>query len=709
MKNQLLETEIVEVPPVGDDGNPRPFSLSQLANIYATVAPLMSPSELTDFLNLTPDEQEAYLSGFGVNVMEWQKAKQAANSPQEQDQDGQNGEKPDDGLDHWVPVKRSKNSNGQQSDDESNKVYGDIQDEIDEAEQERKEAEQNAAEKNDNFGDEPQDVANNASSIADAASQMAQSAQTAADAAQKAADRADENASNSGTAKNAQAADEAQASADAAQDLADQAKRAAQKAQRAADEAKAAADAGNLDEAVEKAKEAYDAAKQAANKAKAAQINAQSAMNKSKQTESGASGSEESGMSGSKESGMSGSEENGASGSGENGEDGSQEGADGSQKGANGKQNSKGGSSKSQGDETGEGGMDDDGTDPELDEIDDSFDNNGEIEHDRPISTDIPYDGGDLLGLDEEMRQKCREMAERAGQPLDNEDYISPQEYASKKLEQVREGLKKGGSAGKGGGAGRGFGNSPIEIVDIIDNIFASKIDWRTQVQSFLTDKRPENKVPAWAKRRMGLDASHPFYRGRYLHPNEKFEEKKSGLVQVFFLVDSSGSMDQRCGDGRHVFDHIMSELIQLELTVKIKKSAYTSFNDGYTNRDDIVIWNLQDAHDEQSLIEKLRKPVVGGGTSVLKAIKSIQSFDDLYSTQFPWTLLVAVTDGYDDYDGLKDICEDPEQAEHMIWIVTTTTESHFESTKKALKEQGVPDEHIVFVDIIREWGAEVQ
>ena len=83
----------------------------------------------------------------------------------------------------------------------------------------------------------------------------------------------------------------------------------------------------------------------------------------------------------------------------------------------------------------------------------------------------------------------------------------------------------------------------------------------------------------------------------------------------------------------------------------------------------------------------------------------SIQQYDDVYSTQDPWTLLVVITDGGDNYNGLKDICEDYEQVEHMIWIITATGENWFNSKKTELMEQGVPEERILFVDINREWG----
>ena len=129
--------------------------------------------------------------------------------------------------------------------------------------------------------------------------------------------------------------------------------------------------------------------------------------------------------------------------------------------------------------------------------------------------------------------------------------------------------------------------------------------------------------------------------------------------------------MGVRCPDGIDIFEHIMSEMIQIELAVNIETSAFATFNTGAIHRDDIFEWTTDDANDEASLLDELKNkiPVAGGGTSAIDGIRSIQEYDDVYSTQDPWTLLVVITDGGDNYNGLKDICKDYEQVEHMIWM----------------------------------------
>ena len=730
--NPLNETDIYQVPPVDENGNVHMFSAEQLEAIYQIMKPLLSVEELQDFNNMSPEDQEQYLTGFGANIQEWQKAKEAANKPDE-DEDDPNMPPmtpPDDGLDHWTPAKKKKSkSQQQQNQQRMNPIYSDIQDELDQIEQETQQAQQNAQQSNSNNQDESnnaQDIANNANDIAESAQKMADAAQAAADAAQNAADQADENAQDSGDYNDIKNADKSQVSADAAQDLANEAQQAAERAKELAKDAQAAAEDGNLAEAERKAKEAYDAAKEAYNKTVAAKANAKDALNASKQTDptqggqGQQSGQGQNGSGGSPHVPQAGQSADGEFGDGEqdgDGEFGDGEFGDGEQDG----DDENGGSQSTQGGGAGMGGNgkrqnrqnshqqngqdeeDDAATDPTLSKVDNRFDQNGEIIHERPVNPDMPFDGSDFVANDEELREKCKEMAERAGQPLDADDYISPQEYATKKFQEFKESLKKWQQHSQPGSAG----NPPGYLEEVMDRLFATNIDWRDLVKEFMTDKSPGNKIDVWSKRRMGLPDTHPFHKGRYLHPYEDVEEKRSGIAQVFFLVDASGSMGVTAGDGVNIFEHIMSELIHLEIDVKIKRSAYATFNAGPIHRDDIFTWTYKDATDEDDLIKQFILPVANGGTSAIDGIRSIQEYDDIYSTDNPWTLLIVVTDGGDYYSGLKDICKDPEQVDHMLWIITAEGEDWFKKKIKELGEQGVPADHIVCVDINKEWGVD--
>ena len=695
----LNETDTYNVPPEDKNGNIQ-FSLPQLAAIYEVMKPLLNASELQDFNDMSPEEQEQYLTGFGANILEWKKAKEAANKPDngEDQSDMPSQQPPNDGLDHWLPAKKKKSNSGQQQNQKGNPIFSDIQDELDEAEKDAQKAQQDAVESNNQSADSsnPQDIANNAKSIARSAQEIADAAQNAADQAQNAADAADENAQQSGVSKDIRNADKSQVSADAAQDMADQAQAAANRAKQLAEEAQEAADNGDSLQAARKAKEAFDAAQEASNKTRAAQINAKDALRSSKQTDPNAGqestdqqGQGQQGGSQSKQAGSNQQNRGDESGEGENGGSDMSGQQSGQQQGG-------------QQDDEGEGDFDED-TDPTLQKVNNKFDQHGELIHKKPVNLDMPFDGNDFVANDKEMVEKCREMAERAGQPLDSDDYITPQEYATQKFQETRQALKKWQQHSQPGS----FGNSPYYLPEVMDKLFATEFDWRELVHDFMTDKSPEDVIDVWSKRRMGLPDTHPFHRGRYLHPYEDFEEKRSGIAQVFFLVDASGSMGVTAGDGINIFNHIMSELIQIEMDVKIKRSAYATFNAGHIYRDDIFTWTYQDAMDEESLMEEFHLPNAGGGTSAVEGIKSIQDYDDVYSTNDPWTLLIVVTDGGDYYSGLKDICKDPEQVEHMLWVITATGKEWFDAKIKELGEQGIPEDHIVCVDINKEWGVD--
>ena len=155
------------------------------------------------------------------------------------------------------------------------------------------------------------------------------------------------------------------------------------------------------------------------------------------------------------------------------------------------------------------------------------FDPNGEFTHEAPIGVDMPFDGNDFFGNNEEMRKKCREIAERAGQPLDEDDYQSPAEYATKKFQEAQNALRTWRPHGEPGKDG----NPPTFVLDVLKKLFATKFDWRFILEQFLTEKLPQGSKRTWAKRRMGLSSDHPLYKGRYLHPNTTHFDKPVGMT----------------------------------------------------------------------------------------------------------------------------------------------------------------------------------
>lgn len=608
---------------------------------------IMTTSELEEFNTFTEDEINEYIKGFIDNINEWRNAKESANNPQKGGDDTGGAPAPDDGLNHWKPVVYDNDN------DSSNNITDpmgtnivepdDIQKQIEEAEKKNKEAGENIKDK------DAKDMSESAQQAANAAREAANAAQEAADAAQHASNNVDAKAQKSGNSSDISKADEAQNAADAAQNAADEAQSAAEAAQDAADRAEEALRNGNNYAAADYANKAAKAAQTAVNKSKAAQLNARKALDKNRETEQHFGNPQD---------------------------------------GKNSKSN--------QGEYAHE---------PVLVSHEPSPNGNQVFNHDAPIDNYFPFDGNDFLDS-KELRDKCREIAERAGQPWYGDDFSDPITYGSKKYVEAQEIIDKLGQWDNQSPGS--VGNSPMRLKETMRRLFGTSIDWRTKLEEFMTDKTPIDKRDVWSKRRLGVKQDHPFYKGRYQRPRETFEEKRSGIVQVFFLVDASGSMHVRCGDGINVFEHIMSELIQIEKNVNIKRSAYASFSAGPIYRDDVTVWTDADAQDEQELVQQFELPVASGGTSVLDAINSLQSidFDDIYG---PETLLIVVTDGGDSYSGLKELCTDPDQVERMIWIITATGRDWFASRAKELMEQGVPYEHIICVDINTEWGAVIK
>ena len=89
----------------------------QFKELEKKVKKFLNAEELSKFNALSPDDQEQYLLGFYNNVIEWKNAKYSANQPNNdgEDNDGEGGgQKENDGLDHWRPVKPQKNKKDQQ-------------------------------------------------------------------------------------------------------------------------------------------------------------------------------------------------------------------------------------------------------------------------------------------------------------------------------------------------------------------------------------------------------------------------------------------------------------------------------------------------------------------------------------------------------------------------------------------------------------------
>lgn len=637
----------------------------------------MDSKEQTEYNNLSQDEKERYVQGFKDCIDEYVQVK---TNSQNNSGGQQNGEQaPEDGLDHWVSkqqeqeIQQQNRSQSKTNDVDLDNKTQDNKDSAQDANDSSNDASQASQEAmNERTADSAQKAANAAQNAANKANQAAKAAQETADAAQQLADIAKEQAEQSGkpedqdTANKAQkAADNAKQAAQESQEAANAAQDAANAAQEAADRAKNAEQNGNKAESQRAAQEAAQAAQEAANQTQTAgekSIETSSeALDAAKQVD--------------KQNGQSGQQDqNGQSGQSDQSSQSGQSGQD----DQSGQQNQSG--------KDGQDGQDDNITEePEIDM-------QGSMNDILNISNDLfPTNG---MSPQELMKK----IAEEAGQPLDADDFEDVIESQESKFNEVKGTLKSLG------GKGVGNGNSLLDLVNTITELFKTTLDWKSALKRLFNSLSKGDSTDVMAKRRMGVDPNHPLYKGRYLHPNEEPTEKVDGLVQVFFLIDNSGSMGHDTASGKKHLAHLFSEIIELEKKTNIKKSAIAYFAAGPIQKSQIRTWTDKEIKNVKKLLdEKInrQKGDNSGGTSVNVALDSIMQLGKpYYNKNKPATLLIVVTDGYDSFEVFKNLS--PVQKFSTIFIVMNTG-NYLEDTRKALIDCGIKKNHILLADT-KEW-----
>lgn len=616
----------------------------------------MDSKEQTEYNNLSQDEKEKYVQGFKDCIDEYVQVK---TNSQNNSSGQQNGKQlPKDGLDHWVSkqqeqeIQQQNSSQSKTNDVDLDNKTQDNKDSAQDANDSSNDASQASQEAmNERTADSAQKAANAAQNAANKANQAAEAAQETADAAQQLADIAKEQAEQSGKPEDQDAANKAQKAADNAkqsaqesQEAANAAQDAANAAQEAADRAKNAEQNGNKAESQRAAQEAAQEAQEAANQTRTAgekSIETSSeALDAAKQVDKQNGQSDKSGNSG-----------------------------------QSGQQN-----------QSGQDGQDGNITEePEIDM-------QGSMNDILNISNDLfPTNG---MSPQELMKK----IAEEAGQPLDADDFEDVIESQESKFNEVKGTLKSLG------GKGVGNGNSLLDLVNTITELFKTTLDWKSALKRLFNSLSKGDSTDVMAKRRMGVDPNHPLYKGRYLHPNEEPTEKVDGLVQVFFLIDNSGSMGHDTTSGKKHLAHLFSEIIELEKKTNIKKSAIAYFAAGPIQKSQIRTWTDKEIKNVKKLLdEKInrQKGDNSGGTSVEVALNSIMKLGKpYYNKNKPATLLIVVTDGYDSFEAFKNLS--PVQKFSTIFIVMNTG-NYLEDTRKALVDCGIKKNHILLADT-KEW-----
>jgi len=300
--------------------------------------------------------------------------------------------------------------------------------------------------------------------------------------------------------------------------------------------------------------------------------------------------------------------------------------------------------------------------------------------------------------------EEARQYARDAGYE-DYDESITPESYATAKFTHVQQEFEDT----PGDSGPQGYGHSHTQIIDKVGKMFITPtVNWRSRVKKFFRERTKKDIVLTRLTHLTSLHArGEDIGRGAHLKTHESPVEKITGLTQVLFMVDTSGSMCRYAGDGKNIFIHIMTELIELEKKTYIKNSAYARFNGGI-DKDQIIKWTYKNAPNEAKLKEYMGIPELGGGTDIISSIKEVLKYPDIYNVQKkPYTLLVIVTDGEDNYGEIKKIMSNDMLKNAIIMITQDTDENVDKYVKKAISG-GFDEKTVIGINYKAEWGEDI-
>ena len=303
------------------------------------------------------------------------------------------------------------------------------------------------------------------------------------------------------------------------------------------------------------------------------------------------------------------------------------------------------------------------------------------------------YDGGfepdDMISNEE-----AKKMAERAGQPYDADDMTEdPEQKARNFVNNNRDALNKIGKKSHG----KGTGKCMSDVLDHIDSLFKSTVNWKNQLQAFLNGLAKTGRDYEFQRRRIGTD--NPVLRpSRYIKYNEITFDEKTAVAQVFYLIDNSGSMyGQSRDNGKTVFMQIFSDILHMQKRAKIQKSALTYFSYGEIDKRKIRMW---DHKTPESRVKTLigRNKDDSGGTDICGSINQIYNMGKpYYSKNDPKTLMIVMTDGEDNLTIVKDLPSVIRQ--NIIFLILNSESKYLQSAQDQLVEAGVKRSRVLLVD----------
>jgi predicted metal-dependent peptidase len=317
-----------------------------------------------------------------------------------------------------------------------------------------------------------------------------------------------------------------------------------------------------------------------------------------------------------------------------------------------------------------------------------------------PVRISSPgFDGADRI--DKETMEK---IAEGAGQPYDMNDIKETPEKKSRDfIDKHGEELSKigsgSGTTGSAHGQGSGLNRSLGDILNRIKEMLKPQIDWKKTLRRLFKSYTPTGTKQAYSRRLLG--SNNPDLKdAKYMKPRLKPTVEKNAIAQVFHLVDHSGSMFSSSKDGGDTtFDLIFGEIINMEKSAKIQKSAMTYFADGIYE-DTIRTWDYKASKQKILDLVAFKSGDASVGTSFYTAVKQVIDIGKpyySYAGKEP-TLLIFYTDGEDSYADLKQL--PLKVIYNMVAVIINHVQKYRDNAFKQLtQEVGFSENHVICID----------
>lgn len=302
------------------------------------------------------------------------------------------------------------------------------------------------------------------------------------------------------------------------------------------------------------------------------------------------------------------------------------------------------------------------------------------------VSTGSKWGVGDLISKSEGQK-----ISEEEGQPFtEEEENTSPEEHARQVIKHNESKIKE---IGKGT-------MCPMErkLAKINEILSPSIVNWKGMLSRLFKNVGiKEQPIMKMKRSRFGIERLDRY---ELVNPKKDIERKRDS-ADIFYLVDSSGSI------GKRELYRTFSEVIALESRsgMNIKKSAFTYFAlDIDENR--IRVWYKEDSKKKKmELIQYVDDLDVGGGTNIAGSVVHVTKLKkQFYSPNNPKTLIIVFTDGVDyNFDKLKTL---PERIiRNLVFIIMNQPGNGwgFDVVIPKLRAAGVVEKNIVCIDISKD------